>query len=139
MSVEKRLARMETAEDVRRLVAAYATACDAYDVDAVSRLLHPDIVLLVGDRSWRGRDEVARFFRQAWAGTVAPQRHFITNLAIDDLQPDGAEATSYFLHTTTPGECPLIGWGSYRDTFARHDGALFFVHKEITMEFQATR
>src|SRR5215207_9883408 len=48
-SIEVRLARLETAEDVRTLEAEYAVAVDMNDVDRVLSLCAPDIVLRVGD------------------------------------------------------------------------------------------
>jgi hypothetical protein len=136
MRVEDRVARLETADEVRGLLAAYATACDRRDDDAVGAILHPDVVLTAGGRSWTGRTDVVGFFAGLWSGDQPPQRHFITNIALGEVAADGADATSYFLHVTAEGDRSLIGWGSYRDTFARHDGVLLFRGKDIAMDVQ---
>jgi hypothetical protein len=136
MSVEDRVARLETAEEVRGLLAAYAGACDRRDCDAVGAILHPDAVLTAAGQSWTGRDGVVAFFARHWSGDQPPQRHFITNIALGHVAADDADATSYFLHVTAAGDRSLIGWGCYRDTFARHDGVLLFRSKDIAMDLQ---
>jgi uncharacterized protein (TIGR02246 family) len=136
MSTEDRLARLETAEDVRRLFAAYARACDTRDADAAGAIMHDDVELTVPDFSWRGRQAVVGFFGDAWSGVTTPQRHFITNIALDRLEPDSAAATAYFLHVTADGDRSLLGWGSYRDTFTRRDGVLLVQTKHIEMDLQ---
>jgi uncharacterized protein (TIGR02246 family) len=136
MSDDERVARLETAEEVRGLLATYARACDRRDLDGVAAVLDPDAVLTAGDHSWLGRDEVVAFLRAQWSGDPAPQRHFISTIALDRVTPNDAEATSYFLHVTAAAGRSLIGWGSYRDTFVRHDGVLVFRTKDITMDVQ---
>jgi hypothetical protein len=134
MNLEERVACLETAEEVRRLLAAYAGACDVHDLAALSTILHPDVELIVADRSWHGPGDVLDFFRSHWADAAGPQRHFLTNIALHRLEPAGAEATAYFLHLTADGDRPLIGWGSYHDTFSRQDGVLLLRTKEIAMD-----
>jgi SnoaL-like domain len=136
MSVEDRVARLETAEEVRDLLAAYARACDRRDPDAVGAILHPDVVLTAGGRAWTGRDAVVGFFAGQWSGDQPPQRHFVTNISLGHVAADAADATSYFLHVTAAGERSLIGRGCHRDTFARHDGVLVFRSKDIAMDLQ---
>jgi ketosteroid isomerase-like protein len=134
MNLEERLACQETAEDVRRLLAAYAGACDTHDLAALAEILHPDVELIVAGQSWHGPRDVLDFFQGRWADAPRPQRHFLTNIALHHLEPASAEATAYFLHLTADGDRPLIGWGSYRDAFSRHEGALLLRTKEITMD-----
>ena len=51
------------------------------------------------------------------------------------LEPDRVEATAYFLYVTSSGDDgSKIGWGSYRDTYVRHDGRLVVQAKHITMD-----
>jgi len=51
MSVEERLGRLETAEEARGVLAAYARACDGLDLDAFAAIMDPDVVLTVAGRS----------------------------------------------------------------------------------------
>jgi hypothetical protein len=132
--VEDRLARLETAEEVRGVLAAYARACDERDLDALTAILHPDVVLTVGTQWWRGRDEVLGFFRGHWESSETPQRHFVTNVAFHELAPDRAEATAYLLHVTVDGDGPRLSCGSYRDTFIRLDGSVLLKELDIALE-----
>jgi len=133
-TLAERVARLETAEETRGLVAAYARAIDAQDPDALSRIFAPSIVLSAGERSFRGLDDVLGFYTGYWSSHAVERRHFITNVAITELSPTGAVAQSYFLFVSADDRTPMIGWGTYRDTFRRQEGALRFTAKEITVE-----
>ncbi len=133
--LEERLARQEAAEDVRTLVAAYADACDAQDLNRLEAIFAPDVVVSVPGMSWEGLDAVRGFFRDAWSASPYPSRHFISNVAMRRLEPGRVEATAYFLYVTSSGDDgSKIGWGSYRDTYVRHDGRLVVQAKHITMD-----
>lgn len=136
--LEERLARLETAEEARSLIAAYARACDEHDLDAMAAVLHPDIVVSTPETSWRGRVDVIGFFRTSWAANSASQRHFIANVAVDRLEPSGADATASFWHVTASDDRSLVGWGSYRDTYLRHEGRLLLLAKHIRMDVQVS-
>jgi uncharacterized protein (TIGR02246 family) len=129
-----RIARLETAEEVRGLCAAYADACDANDLDAIRAIMAPDVVLSVPGQQWSGTDEVIEFYRASWEANSNPSRHFMTNVRMRVLEPDRAEATSSFLYVSTIGGGSTIGWGAYRDTFTRVDGALVFQSKHFDMD-----
>jgi uncharacterized protein (TIGR02246 family) len=129
-----RIARLETAEEVRALCAAYADACDANDLEAVRAIMAPDVVLSVPGQEWSGTEEVLEFYRASWAANSNPSRHFMTNVAMRSLEPDRAEATSSFLYVSTIDGRSTIGWGAYRDTFTRIDGVLVFRSKHFDMD-----
>jgi len=132
--LERRLARLETAEEVRGLAAAYALACDRKDLERMRAILAPDVVVSVPGQAWTGVEEALGFFAAAWEANPTPSRHFMTNVAMRKLEPDRAEATSYFLYVSAFGEASQIGWGTYDDTFVRHDGRLVFHTKHIDMD-----
>ena len=136
-SIEERLARLETAEEVRTLEAEYAVAVDMNDVDRVLALCAPDIVLRVGDASWSGHDEVRQFFSDAWAANPNASRHFITNVATTRLEPDAAEATACFFYVTAIDGRSMVGWGWYADECVRRDGRLVFGSRRIHMDLLA--
>jgi uncharacterized protein (TIGR02246 family) len=129
-----RIARLETAEEVRALVAAYADVCDANDLEGIRTIMAPDVVLSVPGQQWSGTDEVLEFYRASWAANSNPSRHFMTNVAMAVLEPDRAEATSSFLYLSTIDGRSTIGWGAYRDTFTRRDGVLVFQSKHFDMD-----
>src|SRR5215218_2481058 len=106
-----RVARLEVAEEVRALAAAYADACDANDLEAVKAIMVPDVVLSVPGQEWRGTEEVLEFYRASWAANSNPSRHFMTNVAVTVQQPDRAEATSSFLYVSSIDGQSTIGWG----------------------------
>ena len=133
-TLEERVARQETAEEARGLIAAYGRAIDAQDPAALSRIFSPSIVLAAGDRSLRGLEDVLGFYTGYWSSNPVERRHFISNVAITELSPTSAVAHSYFLFVSSDGTTPMIGWGTYRDTFERQDGALRFIAKEITVD-----
>jgi ketosteroid isomerase-like protein len=132
-----RLARQETAEDVRNLAAAYAEACDTKDVDGLRALLAPDVVLSMRDQSWNGIDDVVSLYAAAWEASADRSRHFVTNVATRLLEADRAEATSYCLYFTTHDGRSMVGWAAYRDTFVRHDGRLVFLSRHIDIDVLA--
>jgi ketosteroid isomerase-like protein len=134
-STEERLARLEAAEETRTLVAAYADACDAQDLSQLAASLAADVVVSVPGMTWTGTDAVLGFYRDNWSASPYPSRHFISNVAMHRLEPDRVEATAYFLYVTSSGDDESkIGWGSYRDTYVRHDGRLLLQTKHITMD-----
>ena len=135
LSDADRLARLETAERARNLVAAYATAVDAEDADALTAIFAPDMVLSTPHRHCPDREAVLEFYRGTFARSRSPKRHFITNVAVDQ-SGEGAVATSYFVFIAADDDEPLIGWGRYRDTFGWRDGRLVFVSKWIETELQ---
>ena len=130
----QRIARLETAEQVRALAAAYADACDANDLDAIRAITAPDVVVSVPGRQWTGVEEVLGFYRAAWGEHRNPSRHFMTNVAMTALEPDRAEATSSFLYVAAIDGASKVGWGSYRDTFTRVGGVLVLQSKHIEMD-----
>ena len=126
---------MEAAEDARTLVAAYADACDAQDLGQIEAIAAPDVVVSVPGASWTGVEAVLGFFRDNWAASPYPSRHFISNVAMRRLEPDRVEATAYFLYVTSSGaDESKVGWGSYRDEYVRLDGRLVLQSKHIAMD-----
>ena len=109
-------------------------ACDAQDLDAIRAIVTPDVVVSVPGQDWSGVEEAIGFYAAAWEASPAPSRHFMTNIAMTSLEPDRAEATSYFLYLSASGGQSRVGWGTYHDTFARVGGRLVFRTKHIDMD-----
>jgi hypothetical protein len=118
-SLEGRVARQETAEGARRLIAGYARAVDAQDAGALAALCAPTIVITTGGVAFRGLGEVRDFFTGDWSNYPATRRHFVTNVAMDALTPTSAQTSASFLFVSAAEDVPRIGWGAYRFTFER--------------------
>jgi hypothetical protein len=133
--LERRVACQETAEDARTLVSRYASACDTHDLGQIGAMFATDAVVSVPNDSWIGLDEVRRFYREAWAASPGPSRHFITNVAMSDLQQSRVDVTAYLLYVTATGDgVSQIGWGSYRDRYARQGDRLVVQSKHIVLD-----
>src|SRR5436190_14654320 len=96
-TLEARLARQETAEDVRSVFAAYARAVDAQDPQALRPVFAEDVVLTAGAASFAGLDAVIGFFSEYWSSYPAVRRHFVTNVDVSPRSSSGADATASFL------------------------------------------
>jgi len=133
--LERRVACQETAEDARTSVSRYAAACDTHDLGQIGTIFATDGVVSVRGDSWVGLDEVRRFYREAWAASPGPSRHFITNVAMSDLQPSRVDVTAYLLYVTATADgSSQIGWGSYRDRYVRHGDRLVVQSKHIVLD-----
>jgi hypothetical protein len=102
-------------ECIRDTVARYNHAGDRGRFDDMVECFTPDGVLVVlGGGTHRGREALRTFF--AGVSDTAPGltqlRHCVTNLLIDVVDPQEAEASSYFEVITDIG---LDHWGRYRD------------------------
>jgi len=133
--LERRVACQETAEEARTLVSRYASACDTHDLGQIGAMFATDAVVSVPGDSWIGLDEVRRFYREAWAASPGPSRHFITNVGMGDLQPSQVDVTAYLLYVTATADGgSKIGWGSYRDRCVREGDRLVLQSKHIVLD-----
>jgi hypothetical protein len=102
-------------ECIRDTVARYNHAGDRGRFDEMVECFTPEgTLVVVGAGTHRGRAALRAFF--AGVGDRAPGlthlRHCVTNLLIDVVDPQEAEASSYFQVITDIG---LDHWGRYRD------------------------
>jgi ketosteroid isomerase-like protein len=126
MTLEARIARIEAAEEIRRLKAHYCDLCDdGYDADALAGLFTPDAVWDGGDLGrFEGTDAIRRFFAGT-ARALSLAIHHVTNPAIsvaDDAQ--SATARWYLLQAATLRQGNRAVWiaGRYADEFVRASG-----------------
>jgi uncharacterized protein (TIGR02246 family) len=131
LSIEERLDRLETIEAAREVLARYADACDAQDVEAVVSLFAPDAVLDVPDQPYRGQDEIRVFYRQAFETDPSKKSHFITNVKTRWLGQGRVAVDSYFLYTAAGDASSVLGWGEYQDVVATATGPAHIEHKSI--------
>jgi hypothetical protein len=134
-SLEERIARQETAEEVRSLIAAYARAVDEQDPAALAPLFASEMAVTGGEEAIRGRGAAIEFFTGYWASHPARRRHFVTNIAVADLGPSSATATASFLFVSAVGAVSKVGWGTYRARFERDDdGPLRYTAIDMAVE-----
>ena len=129
-----RVRRLEAAELARGRIAAYATAVDGLDGDALERIFAEDMVLSTSHRHLEGREAVVTYYRNSFE-RLGPRRHFVTNTAVDQ-SGSLVVARSYLLFVTVDGEAPMIGWGRYVDTFDWRKDELLFVAKSIAVQVE---
>jgi uncharacterized protein (TIGR02246 family) len=131
LSLEERLDRLETIEAAREVLARYADACDAQDIEAVAGLFAADAVLDVPGQAYRGSAEVRAFFRQAWEADSSQKSHFITNVKTRWLGPGRVAVECYFLYTAAADATNVLGWGEYQDVVSTAAGPACFERKAI--------
>jgi SnoaL-like domain len=132
-SIEERLTRLEAMEAARNLVPRYPVACDATDVEALATLFTEDAVLEVPGTAYVGRDEVIRFYREAFALESVTKSHFITNMRATWLGNGHVGIESYFLYTAVGDSTSEIGWGVYGDEIAVRGEEALFCRKSIAI------
>ena len=132
--VAARVAALETAEEARNLIAAYARAVDSQDIDALGQVFGKHAVLRSRDRRHEGIDEIEAFFRAEFAVNPCANRHFVSNVRVTDATPDAASVSAYFIFVTASGGTSIVGWGSYADRMTRIDRELRIVDKFITVD-----
>jgi uncharacterized protein (TIGR02246 family) len=106
---------------IRRLIAAYALALDAGDIDACVRLFIPDGEFLVYGRSFAGHDGIGRMFRDA------PRGLHLTGVSSVDVRGDTATARSQVLFVRA-GDLQLRP-AMYDDDLVRDGGQWRFARR----------
>lgn len=135
--LDRRVARLEDIEAIKRLKADYAAACDRnYDATAVAELFVEDAVWesnVLGIH--RGRTAIYNFIDGSERETPWIT-HIITNARID-VAPSGESAAGAFSlleisivtdeHSAESGDS-VISTATYDDTFVKRDGRWYFQH-----------
>lgn len=132
-----RLARMETIEQAKDLMFAYAEAVDRRDAQALGRIFADDAVMASASGERVGHDAVMGYYVAHFSSAPVSGRHFLTNQRVVSAGADAAELTAYFLYTTAIDEVSIIGWGTYTDSMRRDAGGVLRVaRKHIDIEFR---
>ena len=103
---------------IRELIAAYALALDAGDVDECLALFTADAEFRVYGRAFDGHDGIGKMFRDA------PRGLHLTGISRIDVRGDSATARSQVLFVRA-GSVQLRP-ALYDDEFVRHDGRWLF-------------
>lgn len=134
MEIEELLAR----EEIRQLIAVYATAGDGGRREQFSKVFAEDAVLSAPGLHYEGRDNIVQgLFAGSRAGSSkrAPPkfvRHNITTSNITFTGPASARGRSYFVVVTDAG---LDHSGVYTDEFRKIDGAWKIASREVRIDY----
>ncbi len=127
-------------EQIRHTLASYNHAGDRMDLAGLAACFTAEGVLEIKGRPLlRGRAAIV----EGLTATVAPDtaaggeprsvapyaHHHVTNVRIDAVTAERAEAASYFVVFTPIG---ADHWGRYRDVLAPEDGQWLLAHRRVT-------
>jgi ketosteroid isomerase-like protein len=118
-------------EEIRELVARYATNCDSGRFDEVAALFAPDAILEPDGVVYQGHEAIRGMFTRAFNSiAVWPEpvklRHMTTSLTIDVADQGGATSRCYYAVLMSHG---LDHWGHYDDEYAVVDERWLFSHR----------
>jgi hypothetical protein len=140
--LERRVAKLEAVEDIRRLKARYAADCDdGYDPSRLAALFTADAIWDAGPMFGRhvGSEEIYRFF-DGVSRTLTWASHLMIDPSIDvaDSLVD-ATGTWYLLQPATMshgGEQKAV-WisGFYRDTYRKEDDTWRFAQVTLDVHY----
>ena len=132
-----RLRELEDIEEIKRLKARYAAACDNnYDADAIAELFAEDAQWDGGDLGKaNGREKIRAFFSRA--SEFFP--FAIHNVMNPQIKVDGDHATGqwYLLQPATMAKGNQAVWldATYNDEYVRIDGRWVFQKLRVTTHF----
>jgi len=136
-TLEERLLVLEDIEEIRKLKARYAAACDDnYDADAIAALFTEDAIWDGGSLGRAdGRAAIHKFFSRA-AEFFPFAIHNVMNPIID-VEGDRATAQWYLLQPATMAKGNQAVWlaAVYHDDYVRHDGRWMFKHLRVKSHF----
>jgi uncharacterized protein (TIGR02246 family) len=136
-TLEERLRVLEDIEEIRKLKARYAAACDDnYDADAIAALFTEDAIWDGGSLGRAdGRAAIHKFFSRA-TEFFPFAIHNVMNPIID-VEGDRATAQWYLLQPATMAKGNQAVWlaAVYHDDYVRHDGRWMFKHLRVESHF----
>ena len=136
-TLEERLRVLEDIEEIRKLKARYAAACDDnYDADAIAALFTEDAIWDGGSLGRAdGRAAIHKFFSRA-AEFFPFAIHNVMNPIIE-VEGDRATAQWYLLQPATMAKGNQAVWlaAVYHDDYVRHDGRWMFKHLRVKSHF----
>ena len=118
--------RLLAYEEIRQLVARYAVATDARDLDSLVDLFVEDVQV---GRWANGREALKAFFDQSLRGvgiTILNVGTHVIELVDDD---DRATGVVYCRGEIQEGDRWIVQAIQYRDTYERRDGHWYFVRR----------
>lgn len=129
MSLDARVDRMESIEQIRQLVARYALALDTRNFDDMVQLFAPNVQV---GRDQFGRDKLRAWFVKTMMNTKSSV-HFVGNHIID-LDPDDrdkARGVVYCRDELDRGDLWIVGKIQYWDSYTREDDRWYFQRRKL--------
>jgi len=127
------LERLASTEAIRQLVARYALATDARDLDTLVGLFVDDVQVGAEER---GRVELRAFFDRSLRDVGVTILH-VGNHVIDFDDPDHARGVVYCRAEIQADERWIVQAIQYRDTYERRDGSWYFVRRRHLLWYGA--
>lgn len=111
-------------QQAQAVIFRYVRSIDATDAAAVAEHFTKDGICTGEFGVISGREALISFYKAAWAGSEARRTHFVTNVMVEESDPERVVASALFLMTTRAGDQVDLGWGNYRFAFSRADALL---------------
>ena len=129
MTLEERIDRMESTEQIRQLAARYALALDTRNFDDMVQLFVPNVQV---GRDTFGRDKLRDWFVRTMSNTKS-SIHFVGNhiIDLDPDDPDKARGVVYCRDELDRGDIWIVGKIQYWDSYERQEGKWFFRRRKL--------
>lgn len=134
MSIDDRLG-------IHELMGRAAFALDERDLDVLEASFAGDAVMSVKIAGsdplgpFDGREAIMGLMKDSMAQQTDQRRHVVSNLFIDDADPERPSVTSYLtLFGTENGEVQLICTGIYRDEVRRENGRWVLARRHLDLD-----
>lgn len=125
-SIETRLDRLESLDQIRQLPAKYALALDMRDMDAMVSLFPEDV--RVG-KAASGRQALRAYMDETLRSPFTGTSHHIGGHIIEFDEPDHAHGIVYSKNEHETGEEWVIMQMMYADDYIRHNGRWYFARR----------
>jgi len=136
-TLAERMRALEDIEEIKRLKARYAAACDNnYDADAIAALFIEDAVWDGGSLGKaEGREKIRKFFRRAPEFFPFAIHHVINSMI--EVDGDRAAGRWYLLQPATMAKGNQAVWlaAAYDDEYVRVGGQWRFKSLKVTANF----
>lgn len=135
-----RIDRLESRDEITRLIAQYAHGFDAQDVELVKSVWHDGALLALGEPfgDFVGIEAIGEAAHALWAQSPR-MHHFMANTVIE-LADDGESATGLAALdclVTNVDDGPTAVIGNYFDRYQRRAGRWGIVERRFDLHFWA--
>jgi ketosteroid isomerase-like protein len=133
--LEKRVRRLEDREEIAALIARYGLVMDNREMEGMSALFTPDVVVRSTDGVMKasGIGAVTEMFRGRFT-VLGPSNHFTHDriISFDDADADRASGIVLSHAEMNRKGQPMITAIRYLDRYSRHQGSWKFSERELS-------
>jgi hypothetical protein len=130
-TVEARLDRLESLDEIRQLAHRYALAIDTRNLDDLVELFVEDVRVGAGET---GRAALRAWFVRA-LGTIGTSIHLVANHLIDFQDADHATGIVYCRDEVDRRTDWGVGYVQYWDDYERREGRWYFARRRFNRWF----